>query len=362
MNWETQQATNVTWNNSKSSKISTPKTTATPCFSTSTFLLATTAQALSTLLLPGVILSPRIGFQLIRQFSKRWAPSTTTASALGGWPASCLLMEMVSSTRVATCNRPLGSSKTWRRMCHNWSLLRPALTSPVKLWRCSVTWCWPKPSTCSTKWPRRRNSHLRFYPRLRFKFHNTSKRHMKWVRQTEPSRNSITADSQECLTITTDTLREVLGWFLVFTDSLKPRKTEEIWALQLVLLSTLINFLQICKVSCKLFQMTIMLTSTPSWSNLETLEKWPQIKLKTCSSRRSQPLQTSRCQIAKTSWSLIIHASKPSKKFQLPTRSWDTSFQLLCERCKVNFKPNFRIKLIKNTKGSKKPILTREVS
>jgi hypothetical protein len=53
---------------------------------------------------------------------------------------------------------------------------------------------------------------------------------------------------------------------------------------------------------------------------------------------------------------------KPSKKFQLPTRCWDTSFQLLFERCNVNFKPNFRIKLIKNTKGSKKPILTREVS
>ena len=201
-----------------------------PCFSTSTFPLATTALAPSTLLSPGVILSQKIKFQLIHQFSKRWAQSTTTASASGVWPVSCLLMEMVSSTRVATCNRPLGFSKTWRRMCPNWSQRRPAPTSPVKLWRCSVAWCLPKPSICFTKWPRRKNSLRRFYPRLRYKFLNTSKKLMKWVRPTELSRNLTMVDSQESLITTTNTSRVVHGWCLEFTDSLRPKKKAEIWA------------------------------------------------------------------------------------------------------------------------------------
>lgn len=246
-----------------------PKTTAMLCFSTSTFPSAPTAPALSTLPLLGAIRSQKIGFQLIRQFSTRWARSTTTASASGAWPASCLLMEMVSSTRVATCNRPLGFSKTWRRTYPSWSQRRPAPTSLVRLWTCLVIWCWPKPSTCFIRWLPRKNSHLRFYPRLRFKFLNTLREHMKWVRQTELSRNLTMVDLLEYLNTTTDTSRVAHGWSLVFTDSLQPRKKEDIWALPLVLLSTPMNFLAICKISWQLFQVTIMLTSMPSWSNLE---------------------------------------------------------------------------------------------
>ena len=147
-------------------------------------------------------------------------------------------------------------------------------------------WCWPRHNIFSTSWLQRRSNRQISCLKLHWKYLNTSEKPTLMATRTWQSNHSRVASFWILWSIMTNTLRVAHGLSLASADSQRQRMRDTAWVLPQVLSTTPKRYLSNAKMLSLEFQLPMVKTGIKNASKLVTWTKWPQTKLKPCSSRQ----------------------------------------------------------------------------